>query len=73
MSEALSFVIAHANAWAATTLLCIGLWVIMVRGNLFKKVIGLNIFQTGVFLFYISMGYVHGGTAPIVERGSDVV
>ena len=73
MTEALVFFMAHANTWAATALLCIGLWVIMVRGNLFKKVIGLNIFQTGVFLFYISMGYVRGGTAPIVVDDPDAV
>lgn len=73
MTDTLAFLMAHANTWAATALLCIGLWVIMVRGNLIKKVVGLNIFQTGVFLFYISMGYVIGGTAPIVEHGIDVV
>ena len=73
MNEVLAFIMAHANTWAATALLCIGLWVVMVRGNLIKKVIGLNIFQTGVFLFYISMGYVIGGTVPIVEEGIGVV
>ena len=73
MNEAITFVMAHANTWAATALICIGLWVVMVRGNLFKKVIGLNIFQTGVFLFYISMGYIRGGTAPIVVDRPDAV
>lgn len=73
MSEALSLVIAHANTWAATALLCIGLWVIMVRGNLFKKVVGLNILQAGVFLFYISLSYVRGGTVPILVAGDGVI
>ena len=73
MNEAITFVMAHANTWAATALICVGLWVVMVRGNLFKKVIGLNIFQTGVFLFYISMGYIMGGTAPIVVDRPDAV
>ncbi len=73
MTEVPAFIMAHANTWAATALLCIGLWVVMVRGNLIKKVIGLNIFQTGVFLFYISMGYIIGGTAPIVVNRLGVV
>ncbi len=66
MSAVLAAVFDHINVWVATGLLCIGLWIVMVRGNLIKKVVGLNIFQTGVFLFYISMGYIVGGTAPIV-------
>lgn len=73
MNEALAFVIDHVNVWAATALLCIGLWIIIVRGNLIKKVVGLNILQTGVFLLYISMGYVRGGTAPILVDDPDAV
>jgi multicomponent Na+:H+ antiporter subunit C len=73
MSDVLALIVAHANTWAATALLCIGLWVIMVRGNLFKKVVGLNILQAGVFLFYISLSYVRGGTVPIVVPGDDVL
>ena len=73
MNAAVDAILAHVNVWAATILLCIGLWIVMVRGNLFKKVIGLNILQTGVFLFYISMGWVEGGTAPIVVAGADPV
>ena len=73
MNAAVDAVLAHVNVWAATILLCIGLWIVMVRGNLFKKVIGLNILQTGVFLFYISMGWVEGGTAPIAVAGPDPV
>jgi multicomponent Na+:H+ antiporter subunit C len=42
-----------------------GLYIVVVRGNLVKKIVGLNIFQTSVFMFYISIGKVTGGTAPI--------
>jgi multicomponent Na+:H+ antiporter subunit C len=42
---------------------------VIARGNLIKKLIGLNIFQTSVFLLYISMGKVEGGSAPIVGAG----
>ena len=44
----------------------IGLYVVISRANLIKKIVGLNIFQTSVFLLYISMGKVEGGTAPIL-------
>jgi multicomponent Na+:H+ antiporter subunit C len=43
----------------------IGLYIVIARGNLIKKIVGLNIFQTSVFMFYISIGKVSGGTAPI--------
>ncbi|MBT5432683.1 MAG: cation:proton antiporter subunit C [Alphaproteobacteria bacterium] len=61
----------HAIQWGAITLLMIGLYIVLTRGNLIKKVVGLNIFQTAVFLLYISMGYVEGGTAPIVLLGAE--
>lgn len=57
---------AHFNFWIVIGLMMTGLFVVMSRGNLVKKVVGLNIFQTSVFLFYISMGKVEGGTAPIL-------
>jgi multicomponent Na+:H+ antiporter subunit C len=44
----------------------IGFYAMIAGSNLIKKVIGMNIFQTAVFLFYISIGKVEGGTAPIV-------
>ena len=43
----------------------IGLYIILGQRNLIKKLLGLNIFQTSVFLLYISMGMISGGTAPI--------
>lgn len=67
--ETLTYLVDHANYWAAITLLMIGLYIITTRGNLIKKVVGLNIFQSAVFLLYITMGYVKGGTAPIVAPG----
>jgi len=47
-----------------------GFYIVISRGNLIKKVIGLSIFQTSVFLLYISMGKVEGGTAPILIEGA---
>ena len=49
-----------------------GLYVVISRGNLVKKIVGLNIFQVSVFMLYISMGKVRGGTAPIVGEGTEI-
>lgn len=54
---------------AVVLLMVTGLYVVMVNTNLVKKVLGLNIFQTSVFVFYIGLGKVEGGTAPILAPG----
>ena len=46
-----------------------GLYMVMSSRHLVKKIIGLNIFQTSVFIFFISLGKVSGGTAPILADG----
>ena len=64
----------HWNYLAVITLMMIGLYIAISRGNLVKKVMGVNIFQASVVLLYVSMGKVTGGTAPILIEGrSDVV
>ena len=60
------------NYWVVIFLMMIGFYIVISRGNLIKKVIGLNIFQSSVFLFYITVGKVSGGTAPIVAEGFEV-
>jgi len=55
------------NYWIVIVLMMAGFYTVIARGNLAKKIIGLNIFQTSVFLMYITMGAVEGGTAPIVS------
>ncbi len=57
------------NYWIFIFLMMIGFYIVIAQGNLVKKIIGLNIFQTAVFLLYISMGKVKGGTAPIIVAG----
>ncbi len=57
------------NYWIVMILMMSGLFVVISRNNLVKKIIGLNIFQTSVFLLYISMGKVKKGTAPILDEG----
>ena len=61
------------NYWIVIVLMMTGFYVVISRGNLVKKVVGLNIFQTSMFVLYISMGKVSGGTAPIVVEGADVL
>ncbi len=60
------FIADHANYWLFILLMMTGFYIVVSRGNLVKKVIGLNIFQVSVFMFYISIGKVTGGTPPIL-------
>jgi len=57
------------NYWIVVVLMMIGFYIVIAHGNLIKKIIGLTIFQTSVFIFYISMAKVEGGTAPILAEG----
>ncbi len=54
--------------WVVIVLMMTGLYVVIARSNLVKKVIGLSVFQSAVIMFYISMGKVAGGTAPILPQ-----
>lgn len=71
----MSGALGHYSYWAVAILLMIGLYTVMAHSNLVKKLIGLSIFQSAVFLMYISLGKREGGTAPIVpmEHGHAVV
>lgn len=62
----LSFIAAKANYWTYVILLMVGLYAMIVKNNLVKKIVGMVIFQTAVILFYVSIGYKKGGTIPIV-------
>ena len=48
-------------------LMMIGLYVVIATGNLVKRLVGLSLFQTSVFLLYITIGKVFGGQPPILE------
>jgi multicomponent Na+:H+ antiporter subunit C len=58
------------NYWAVIVLMMVGFYTLIARGNLIKKLIGLNIFQTSVIMMYISFGKITGGTAPILLEGA---
>ena len=61
----LEFILGHLNYWLFIVLMMIGFYIVVARGNYIKKIVGLNVFQVSVFMFYISIGKVEGGTAPI--------
>lgn len=56
------------NYWIAIALMMMGFYIVIANGNLIRKLIGLNIFQVSVFILFISMGYLSGGTAPIYSE-----
>ena len=69
MQELLTVFISKINYWAYISLMMIGLYAIISKSNLVKKVIGMNIFQTAVILFFISTGAKKDATIPIIEHG----
>ena len=68
----MDYFIGHYNYWIVIILMMVGLYTVISRDNLIKKIIGLNIFQVSVFLLYISLGNVKGGAAPIIAEGVKV-
>lgn len=59
----------YFNYWVFAIVLSVGLYTVIAKLNLVKKLIGLSIFQSAVFLMYITMDKVEGGTAPIIQKG----
>lgn len=60
------------NYWVVIVLMMIGFYTVIAHDNLVKKVIGLNLFQTSVFIFYVSMGVITGSTAPLITEGDPI-
>ena len=59
--------IGHFTYFVAIFLMVAGLFIVIARSNLIKKLIGLSIFQTSVYILYIAPGKLIGGTAPILS------
>ena len=68
MNEILTTIISKYNYWGFIFLMMIGLYAMMVKKNLVKKIIGMNIFQTAMILFYVSIGAKKGATIPIISH-----
>ena len=64
--------ISHFGYFVTVFLMVAGLFIVIARGNLIKKLVGLGIFQTSVYLLYIVPGKVIGGTAPIISEAFTV-
>lgn len=71
MEDILRQIIEKDNYWIYITLMMVGLYAIIAKNNLVKKIVGMNIFQTAVILFYVSIGVKKGATIPIIEHVHD--
>jgi len=60
--------VAKYNFWLYIILMMIGLYAMIAKNNLVKKLVGMNIFQTAIILFYVSIGSEKGGSIPIIEH-----
>ena len=69
MSDILPLIVAKYNYWLYIILMMIGLYAMIAKNNLMKKLVGMNIFQTAIILFYVSIGYKQGATLPIIQGG----
>ena len=60
-------IVAHYNHWVTVVLMVAGLYIVVAHGNMVKKLVGLSIFQTSVYLLYLTPGKIIGATPPIVS------
>jgi multicomponent Na+:H+ antiporter subunit C len=67
MMDLIAEVVTRYNHWATIFLMVSGLYIVMAHGNMVKKLVGLGLFQTSVYLLYISPGKILGGTPPILD------
>lgn len=65
----IDLVVSHYSYFITIVLMVAGLYVVIARNNLIKKLIGLSIFQTSVYLLYLAPGKLIGGTPPIYTGG----
>ena len=60
-------IVAHYNHWITIFLMVSGLYIVVSRGNMVKKLVGLGLFQTSVYLLYLTPGKILGGTPPVLS------
>jgi len=68
MEGFLAEIVAKYNYWIYVLLMMIGFYAMISKNNLVKKLLGLNIFQTAIILFYVSIGVKRGGAIPILDK-----
>lgn len=66
--QALDAFVQHYNYAITIFLMVSGLYIVIASGNMIKKIVGLSLFQTSVYLLYISAGKIIGGTPPIIDK-----
>lgn len=62
----------HFNYWIVVVLMMVGFYAVIAHGNMAKKIIGLNLFQTSAFILFISAGKILGGSTPVLRDGIEV-
>ncbi|SFI07858.1 multisubunit sodium/proton antiporter, MrpC subunit [Tindallia magadiensis] len=67
----IQFFLQNINYIGSSCLFVIGLYTVLTHPNLIKKIIGINIMETSVFLFFVSIGFVQGGSAPIIKASGN--
>jgi multicomponent Na+:H+ antiporter subunit C len=67
-----SAIAGHYGYWMTIVLMIAGMYILIARGNLLKKLLGLGVLQSAVYLLYIGPGKLVGGTAPIIVQGREV-
>ena len=65
----MEYLISHYNYWIYILLMMVGLYAMLAKNNLIKKVIGMSIFQTAIIVFYVSTGAKREATIPIIAHG----
>jgi len=70
MDEVLAFLVSKVNYWAFIALMMVGLYAMIAKKNCVKKIIGMNIMQTAIILFFISSGAKENATLPIIIHGN---
>ncbi len=71
--DTLTGIINNYYYMVAIILFVIGMYTMLTHSNMIKKVIAMNIMDASVFLLFVAIGYTHGGQAPIISDGADVV
>ena len=71
MHELLILIVSKANYWMTIALMMVGLYAMIAKQNLVKKIIGMNILQTAVILLFVSIGAKQNATIPILRHGHD--
>jgi len=65
----MDYLISHYNYWIYILLMMIGLYAMLAKNNLVKKIIGMSIFQTAIIVYYVSIGAKRDATIPILAHG----